>query len=127
MKVSMLRVLFVHTHLARYAILDMENVIQSVFMSVNIVKPRSLGKDCPLNCKYCGKEGHAPVKNAQNYVRFVRRKIVHVIVRNTAKANKNALAKKSVKIVIKSSLCECGQEDSEIEPYVEDKMVQLIL
>ena len=41
-----------------------------------------------------------PVKNAQNYVRFVRRKIVHVIVRNAVKANKNALAKKSVKSVI---------------------------
>ena len=49
------------------------------------------------------KEGTLPEKSALNYVRFVKKKIVHVIVKNVEKANMNAHVRKLVKIATNSS------------------------
>ena len=47
------------------------------------------------------KAGMFPEKNALNYARFVKRKIVHVIVRNVERVNKNAHVRKPVPSVTK--------------------------
>ena len=88
-----------------------------------------LEKDCPLNCKYCGKEGgHAPGEKCPELCQICQKENCTCDCQECGKSKQECTCEKICKDCNKiQSLCECGQEDSEIEPYVEDKMVQLIL
>lgn len=88
-----------------------------------------LEKDCPLNCKHCGKEGgHASGEKCPELCQICQKENCTCDCQECGKSKHECTCEKTCKDCNKlQSLCECGQEDSEIEPYVEDKMIQLIL
>ena len=86
-------------------------------------------KDCPLNCKFCGKEGgHPSGEDCPNLCQECQLENCKCDCQKCDKSKQECKCEKTCKDCNKQqSLCECHQGDSEIDPYPDLNMVNLVL